>query len=37
MKQCKPSFKEWIIGFANTYTEFSDLAYDVQSDNNFPN
>lgn len=36
MKQCKPSFKEWIISFANTNTEFGDLAYDVQSDNTFP-
>lgn len=36
MKQCKPSFKEWITNFSDTNTEFSDPAHDVQSDNAFP-
>ncbi|MCI8372452.1 MAG: hypothetical protein HFI75_08655 [Lachnospiraceae bacterium] len=36
MSTHKPAFKEWLIALANTNTEFSDLAYDVQSDNNFP-
>ena len=36
METHKPTFKKWLIALANTNKEFRDLAYDVQSDNTFP-